>query len=86
MMDPYYYVVYSVNVDVGYLLFYACDTNHGSSGAPVYKIVNKQLRVIAVHRASWDEKVKFNFGTLITEVLRHVRNEPITCEQIGLCT
>ena len=56
-------------------MFYSCDTDGGSSGAPVFKVVNKELRVIAVHRGSW-QNVKFNFGTLITDIVRHVNNEP----------
>jgi len=59
----------------GHLLFYSCDTDGGSSGAPVCKVVNKQLQVIALHRGSW-EGVKFNFGTLITEVIRHANQGP----------
>ena len=57
-----------------HLLFYSCDTDGGSSGAPVLKVVNKELRVIALHRGSWQD-VKFNFGTLITDIVHHVKSE-----------
>ena len=56
-------------------MFYSCDTDGGSSGAPVCKVVNKQLQVIALHRGHW-EGVNFNFGTLINEVIRHVNQGP----------
>ena len=58
---------------LGHLLFYSCDTDGGSSGAPVFKVVNEQVQLIALHRASW-VKNNFNFGTLITKVIEHVKN------------
>lgn len=64
---------------LGHLLFYSCDTDGGSSGAPVVKVVSKRLQVIALHRGSWGG-VKFNFGTLITKVLQHVMNGPAARE------
>ena len=66
---------------LGHLLFYHCDTDGGSSGAPVFKVVNKELRVIALHRAHWGDN-KFNFGTLITDVIKHVYGVPSPCEYI----
>ena len=58
---------------LGHLLFYACDTGCGSSGAPVFKVVNEQVQLIALHRGYWENR-NFNFGTLITKVIEHVKN------------
>ena len=58
---------------LGHLLFYHCDTDAGSSGAPVFKVVDGEIRLIALHRAHWGDR-KFNFGTLITDVIEHIKN------------
>ena len=68
---------------LGHLLFYHCDTDGGSSGGPVFKVVNKQLQLIALHRAHWGDN-KFNFGTLITKVIDHVSGGPAACEYVSL--
>ena len=61
-------------------MFYACDTDVGSSGAPVFKVVNEELKLVALHRAYWGDN-KFNFGTLITKVIEHIKNGgPAACE------
>ena len=72
-------IIWSISFAIGHLLFYSCDTDGGSSGAPVFKVANKRLQVLALHRGSW-EGVKFNFGTLITEVLRHAKKGPAARE------
>ena len=69
---------------LGHLLFYYCDTDGGSSGGPVFKVVNKQLQLIALHRAYWGDKSQFNFGTLITRVIDHVSGGPAAREYISL--
>jgi len=69
---------------LGYLLCYWCDTDGGSSGAPVVKVEGKEPRVIALHRGSWNKGVEVNFGTLITAILEHVRGEMLNCKQFVL--
>ena len=54
-------------------MFYSCDTDVGSSGAPVFKVVNGEIKLIALHRGSW-QGAQFNFGTLITKVIEHIKN------------
>ena len=59
-----------VNVSItGPLLFYECDTEEGSSGAPVIKEVNNDLKVVAVHRGK--SAGEFNFGTHMSSILKH---------------
>ena len=58
---------------LGHLLFYSCDTDAGSSGAPVFKVVDGEIRLIALHRGGWCN-ADFNFGTLITKVMEHIKN------------
>ena len=55
-----------------HLLFYGCGTDCGSSGAPVFKVVNGQIQLIALHRGRWVGN-RLKFGTLITKVLDHVK-------------
>ena len=66
-------------------MFYACDTDVGSSGAPVFKVVNEELKLVALHRAYWGVN-NFNFGTLITKVIEHIKNGGLpACESIINC-
>ena len=58
---------------LGHLLFYVCDTGLGSGGAPLFKVVNKELRLIGLHRGKWRD-FQFKFGTVITKVIEHIRN------------
>ena len=69
---------------LGYLLCYWCDTDGGSSGAPVVKVEGKEPRVIALHRGSWSKGVDVNFGTLITTILDHVKGQTFKGEQCAL--
>ena len=67
---------------LGYLLCYWCDTDEGSSGAPVVKVKEEERRVIALHRGSGGKgTVKVNLGTLITAILNHVQGKmPSNCK------
>jgi len=64
------------------LLFYECDTDKGSSGAPVIKEVNNQLELVAVHRAN--SFCDFNCGSLVSSILHHVTTGIV--QQCGKCT
>ena len=39
----------------------------------MFKVVNGEIRLIALHRASWGDAA-FNFGTLITKMMEHIKN------------
>lgn len=64
----------------GALMFYQCDTQYGSSGAPVFKEVDGILNIVAVHRAECfptENYDGFNTGTCIDSIIDHVRNGQI---------
>jgi len=54
---------------LGYLLCYWCDTDRGSSGAPVVKVIDEVPQVIALHRGGRSKGA----STLITAILTHVQ-------------
>jgi len=60
----------------GCLLLYQCSTEHGSSGSPVLKEVQGDLKVVALHRggrdASLSNMLGFNCGTLVQEISNHI--------------
>ena len=66
------------------LLLYQCTTDLGSSGSPVLKEVDGELKVVALHRGgreTGDSWVGYNCGTLIQEILNHLQGKPATpCE------
>ena len=68
---------------IGYLLFYLCDTEEGSSGAPLVKTTNNGHRsVIALHRG-WQklEGNTYNCGTMMSTIVDHIQGEqPSYCE------
>ena len=51
-------------------MYYGCATYEGSSGSPVLKIVDGKLRVVALHRASVQEK-NLHYGSLFSSILDH---------------
>lgn len=57
-----------------YLLFYLCDTEEGSSGAPVVKTQDKHRYVIALHRG-WKKLNgnSYNYGTLMSTIVDHIQ-------------
>ena len=72
---------------LGYLLFYLCDTDEGSSGAPLVQTTEDGHRqVIALHRG-W-QKLKgntYNFGTLMGTIIDHIHgNCPNYCKYLLL--
>lgn len=50
-------------------MFYGCATCGGSSGSPVLKVVDGELRVVAVHRGYLQGFL--NFGTCFSAILSH---------------
>ena len=66
-----------------YLLFYLCDTDEGSSGAPVVKTQNKHRYVVGLHRG-WKKLNgnNYNYGTLMSTIVDHIEGglDPIYCE------
>ena len=57
------------------LLLYQCTTDLGSSGSPVVKEVDGELKVVALHRGGKEASDRwhgYNCGTLIREILNHL--------------
>jgi len=57
------------------LLLYQCTTDNGSSGSPVLKEVNGELKIVALHRGGREtggDWLGYNCGTLIKEMLNHL--------------
>jgi len=74
-----------VNMSVkGPLVFYDCDTEEGSSGAPVLKVEDNQLKIVAVHRGKSPGNV--NYGSLMYSILQHVAtgrfDQPRNCRKL----
>ena len=71
-----------VSLYIEYLLFYLCDTEEGSSGAPVVKTQDKHRYVIALHRG-WKKLNgnSYNYGTLMSTIVDHIHGtDPSYCE------
>ena len=73
-----------VSMCIDPLLLYQCTTDYGSSGSPVFKEVDGELKVVALHRGgqeTGDKWLGYNCGTLIKEILNHLHGNPIqSCE------
>ena len=67
---------------LGPLLLYQCTTEEGSSGSPVLKEVQGDLKVVALHRGgrngSYSGAIDFNCGTLIEEINNRINGIPTT--------
>ena len=59
-----------------------CDTNEGSSGAPVVKTQSKHRYVIALHRGWYKlNGNNYNYGTLMSTIVNHIHGtDPSYCE------
>ena len=60
---------------IGSLLFYQCDTDAGSSGSPVFKEVNGELKIVALHRGGRDPRQGssgYNIGSLMSVIINHI--------------
>ena len=71
----YYFILWLANFNIsvtGPLVFYDCDIEEGSSGAPVIKEVKNEPTVVAVHRGK--SVGEFNFGSLASSILKHATN------------
>lgn len=56
---------------IGPCLYYQCTTEKGSSGSPVLKEVDGDLKIVAIHRGTRDgsqDQPGYNCGTLIREI------------------
>ena len=61
----------SVYICLGPYLYYQCTTEKGSSGSPVLKEVDGELKIVALHRGTKDadqDHPGHNCGTLIREI------------------
>ncbi|XP_065900703.1 uncharacterized protein [Dysidea avara] len=60
------------------LLLYECTTDMGSSGSPVLKEVDGDLKIVALHRGGeykqWNSD-RYNCGTLIQEIVNHLNGK-----------
>ena len=78
------YIRMYVSMCIDPLLLYQCTTDYGSSGSPVFKEVDGELKVVALHRGgqeTGDKWLGYNCGTLIKEILNHLYgNQTQSCE------
>ena len=61
----------SISIFTGPYLYYQCTTEKGSSGSPVLKEVDGELKIVALHRGTKDSDQNhpgYNCGTLIREI------------------
>ncbi|XP_065887654.1 glutamine-rich protein 2-like isoform X2 [Dysidea avara] len=59
---------------IGFLVYYVADTDRGSSGAPVLRMIDRKYRVVAIHRGV----EVLNYGSLLSEIIYHVQNMEIS--------
>ena len=59
-------------------MFYLCDTNEGSSGAPLVKTTpDGHRRVIGLHRGCYELKGNnYNYGSLMGTIINHIKEGP----------
>ena len=60
------------------LLLYECTTEMGSSGSPVLKEVDGDLKIVALHRGGKDKQWNsdgYNCGTLIQQIVNHLNGQ-----------
>lgn len=55
----------------GFYIYHGCETFQGSSGSPILKVVNGNLRVVALHRGGVTANLKY--GTDFKAVLHHTK-------------
>ena len=60
-------------IHVGFLLFYGADTDEGSSGGPVTRIIGQKHYVVAVHCGT----DHLNYGMLLSDIIYHAKNDEI---------
>ena len=62
-------------------MVYRGGTDPGSSGGPIFKVVNKDLVIVGLHRGgymdNWDEKgaTGYNYGTRFSDIIKSVRED-----------
>ena len=56
---------------VGFFIYHGCDASKGSSGSPIVKEVNGNLRVVAIHRSGVAVTSNLHYGTAFKAVLCH---------------
>ena len=67
----------------GTCLKYKSGTDHGSSGAPVLKVIDGEFEIVALHKGY---KSAYNYGNLFSEILKHIRQKKSVCYFSVLCT
>ena len=55
-------------------LYYLSATERGSSGSPILKEVEGELKLVGLHRAGNTET---NWGSLFSEIVNKVQEEPL---------
>ena len=61
------------------LLLYQHTTGYVPSGSPVFKEVDGELKVVALHRGGQETEVNYfgyNCGTLMCEIVNHLNGKP----------
>ena len=62
-------------------MVYRCGTDPGSSGGPIFKIVDEDLVIVGLHRGgledNWDTKDSkgFNYGTHFSDIIRSIKED-----------
>ena len=63
------------------MLVYRCGTDPGSSGGPIFKIVDEDLVIVGLHRGgledNWVTKGSrgFNYGTHFSDIIRNIEKD-----------
>ena len=62
-------------------MVYRGGTDPGSSGGPIFKVVNKDLVIVGLHRGgymdNWDGKHTkgYNYGTRFSDIIKSVQED-----------
>ena len=62
-------------------MVYRCGTDPGSSGGPIFKVVNKDLVIVGLHRGGlkddWDKKgaIGYNYGTPFSDIITSIQKD-----------
>lgn len=60
------------------MLVYRCGTDPGSSGGPIFKVVNKDLVIVGLHRGGYrDTKGAkgYNYGTPFSDIITSIKKD-----------
>ena len=62
-------------------MVYRCGTDPGSSGGPIFKVVNVDMVIVGLHRGGlkddWDNKgaIGYNYGTPFSDIIKSIQKD-----------